>query len=57
MIEGDLVEAFAILKLLADGEDVSCYRDDSRRLVSLFRKAWLANKLNFKENTREDADE
>lgn len=57
MIEGDLVEAFAILKLLADGEDVSCYRDDSRRLVSLFRKAWLANQLNFKENTRENIDE
>ena len=57
MIEGDLVEAFAILKLLADGEDVSCYRDDSLRLVSLFRKAWLSNRLNFKENTRDDADE
>lgn len=39
--EGDLVEAFAILKLLADGEDVSCYRDDSRRLVSKFRNKWL----------------
>ena len=57
MIESDLVEAFVILKLLAEGEDVSCYRDDSRRLVSLFRKAWLSNRLNFKENTRDDADE